>query len=211
MRREQNKEMTKKMLITAAMDLFKKQEYQKTTIDEIVKRAGVSKPTFFAYFKSKEQILYEFDQSQLEAFEIYMKRQMNQHENVFSSLIDSIVNMATVLHTTHLFTQNMMHLTTINEEYKELLRVMFGQFQSITEEVVQYGQQQGMITKDISAADIAKDINQIYLGSLVAWVIVNGADSLGNSLRDTLEHYVNGILIQKEASGRDGIEHQSFN
>lgn len=211
MRREQNKEMTKKLLITAAMDLFKKQEYQKTTIDEIVKRAGVSKPTFFAYFKSKEQILYEFDQSQLEAFEIYMKRQMNQHENVFSSLIDSIVNMATVLHTTHLFTQNMMHLTTINEEYKELLRVMFGQFQSITEEVVQYGQQQGMITKDISAADIAKDINQIYLGSLVAWVIVNGADSLGDSLRNTLEHYVNGILIQKEASGRDGIEHQSFN
>jgi AcrR family transcriptional regulator len=196
LRREQNKEMTRNMLITAAMELFKVQEYQKTTIDEIVKKAGVSKPTFFAYFKSKEQILYEFDLNQLEDFKIYMKEKISQEDNIFNNLRNSIVNMASVLHTTHMFTQNMMHLVTINEEYKELLRKMFNLFQSITEEVIQYGQEHAMITTDITSKNISKDIMNIYIGSLVSWVISNGADSLENSLRNSLEHYFSGILIK---------------
>jgi AcrR family transcriptional regulator len=198
LRREQNKEMTKNMLIKAAMELFKIQEYQKTTIDEIVKKAGVSKPTFFAYFKSKEEILYEFDLHQLEAHKIYMKEQMNLHEDVISKLRDSIVNMATVLHTTPMFTQNMMHLVTINEEYKELLRKMFDLFQSITEEVIQYGQQHSLVTKEIASKEISKDIKNIYIGSLVTWVISNGADSLDNLLHNTLDHYFSGIITKKE-------------
>lgn len=194
MRREQNKEKTKNMLITSAMELFKIQEYQKTTIDEIVKKAGVSKPTFFAYFRSKEQILYEFDLKQLENFEIYMKATMNQQDDILKNFINSIVNMATVLHTTHMFTQNMMHLVTINEEYKELLRKMFNLFQSITEEVIQYGQQQSMITTDFTSETISKDISNIYIGSLVSWVITNGEESLEYLLRNTLDHYLSGIL-----------------
>jgi AcrR family transcriptional regulator len=197
LRREQNKEMTKNLLITAAIDLFKIQEYQRTTIDEIVKKAGVSKPTFFAYFQSKEQILYEFDLNQLENFQIHMKAQMNQQGDIFKNLINSIVNMATVLHTTHMFTQNMMHLVTISEEYKDLLRKMFNLFQSITEETIQYGQQHSMITTDITSEKISKDIINIYIGSLVSWVISNGEDSLENSLKNTLDHYFSGILTKK--------------
>jgi AcrR family transcriptional regulator len=196
LRREQNKEMTRNLLITAAMELFKVQEYQKTTIDEIVKKAGVSKPTFFAYFKSKEQILYEFDLNQIEDFKIYMKEKISQEDDIFNNLINSIVNMASVLHTTPMFTQNMMHLVTINEEYKELLRKMFNLFQCITEEVIQYGQEHSMITTYIPSENISKDIINIYIGSLVSWVISNGEDSLENSLGNSLEHYFSGILIK---------------
>jgi AcrR family transcriptional regulator len=198
LRREQNKEMTRNMLITAAMELFKVQEYQKTTIDEIVKKAGVSKPTFFAYFKSKEQILYEFDLNQLEDFKIHMKERISQEDEVFYNLRNSIVNIATVLHTTKMFTQNMMHLVTINEEYKELLRKMFNIFESIIEEVIQYGQQHSMITTDIPSGIISKDITNIYIGSLVSWVISNAEDSLEKLLSSTLDHYFSGILFKKK-------------
>ncbi|MGS2776403.1 TetR/AcrR family transcriptional regulator [Robertmurraya sp. GLU-23] len=197
MRREQNKAITKNMLTTAAMELFKIQEYQKTTIDEIVKKAGVSKPTFFAYFKSKEQILYEFDLNQLESFKIYMKELMNKQEDVFNNFRNSIVDMATVLHTTPMFTQNLMHLVTINEEYKELLMKMFDLFKSITEEVIEYGQQHSMVTTDIPSDVISKDIINIYIGSLVNWVISKGEDSLEHLLNSTLDHYFSGILIKK--------------
>ncbi|WP_180953647.1 hypothetical protein [Bacillus sp. T33-2] len=47
---------------------------------------------------------------------------------------------ATNLHTTHMFTQNMMHLVTINEDYKELLSKMFAIFERVTKEVIEYGQ-----------------------------------------------------------------------
>lgn len=196
MRREQNKEKTKNLIMAAAMDLFKIQEYQKTTLDEIVKKAGVSKPTFFSYFKSKEQILYEFDLKQLEVFETYMKQQMTQHDDVFNKLRNSIINMATNLHTTHMFTQNMMHLVTINHEYKELLNRMTSNFISLLEEVILYGQQHELITLNIPAKKISKDMVNIYYGSLVTWVISNGTDSLENLLGSTIDQYFSGIFMR---------------
>lgn len=181
------------MLITSAMELFKIQEYQKTSVDEIVKKAGVSKPTFFAYFKSKEQILYEFDLQQLKTYELYMIDQINMQGDLFINLRKSIVDMAVNLHTTYMFTQNMMHLLTINEDYKELLMKMTEIFQSITKGVIDYGQQNQLVTTDISSEEIAKDVINIYYGSLVNWVISNGAENLESLMGSAIDHYLSGI------------------
>lgn len=197
MRRELNKENTKNLLVASAMELFQIQEYQKTTIDEIAKKAGVSKPTFFAYFKSKEEVLYEFDIKQLENFRQFMKEQLRNHDELLVNLRNSIVHMATNLHTTYMFTQNLMHLVTISEEYKSLLKNEFAMMQSITEEIIHYAQLNEMITSDIPAEAIARDLNNIYVGSLVNWVISNGTESLESIMRNTIDHYISGIVTVK--------------
>ncbi|WP_066248397.1 TetR/AcrR family transcriptional regulator [Neobacillus drentensis] len=196
MRREKNKEFTKNLLIEAAMELFKKQEYQKTTIEEIVRAAGVSKPTFFAYFKSKEQILYEFDLQQLKTFEFTMKSQLNNHDDLLINLRKAIVYMADNLHTTSMITQNMLHLLTINEDYKRLLSDMFVMFQTVTKEIIDYGQQHKIVIMDITSEEIATDIVNIYVGSLVTWVISNGAASLEVHMGNTLDHFLSAINIK---------------
>ena len=196
MRREKNKEFTKNLLIEAAMELFKKQEYQKTTIEEIVRAAGVSKPTFFAYFKSKEQILYEFDLQQLKTFEFTMKSQLNNHDDLLINLRKAIVYMADNLHTTSMITQNMLHLLTINEDYKRLLSDMFVMFQTVTKEIIDYGQQHKIVIMDITSEEIATDIVNIYVGSLVTWVLSNGAASLEVHMGNTLDHFLSAINIK---------------
>jgi len=195
-RREKNKEFTKNLLIEAAMELFKKQEYQKTTIEEIVRAAGVSKPTFFAYFKSKEQILYEFDLQQLKTFEFTMKSQLTNHDDLLINLRKAIVYMADNLHTTSMITQNMLHLLTINEDYKRLLSDMFAMFHTVTKEIIDYGQQHKIIIMDITSEEIATDIVNIYVGSLVTWVISNGAASLEVHMGNTLDHFLSAINIK---------------
>ena len=196
MRREKNKEFTKNLLIEAAMELFKKQEYQKTTIEEIVRAAGVSKPTFFAYFKSKEQILYEFDLQQLKTFEFTMKSQLTNHDDLLINLRKAIVYMADNLHTTSMITQNMLHLLTINEDYKRILSDMFAMFHTVTKEIIDYGQQHKIIIMDITSEEIATDIVNIYVGSLVTWVISNGAASLEVHMGNTLDHFLSAINIK---------------
>ena len=193
MRREKNKEFTRNLLIEAAMELFKKQEYQKTKIEEIARAAGVSKPTFFAYFKSKEQILYEFDLQQLKTFEFTMKSQLKKHDDLVINLRKAIVYMAVNLHTTSMITQNMMHLLTINEDYKRVLSDMFAKFHTVTKEIIDYGQHHKIITMDIPSEAIATDIVNIYVGSLVNWVISNGAQSLEVGMGNTLDHFLSGI------------------
>lgn len=51
-----DKEIKRRMLFDAALDLFNRRGYQGTSIEMITKKAGVSTGTFYLYFKSKTEI-----------------------------------------------------------------------------------------------------------------------------------------------------------
>jgi AcrR family transcriptional regulator len=53
---QKNKEDKKNRLMTNAIDLFGTKGYDKTSISDIVRKAGVAKGTFYLYFKSKEDL-----------------------------------------------------------------------------------------------------------------------------------------------------------
>lgn len=48
---------TREQIIKAATKLFADEGYENTKIDTIIREAGVSKPTFYAYFESKQALL----------------------------------------------------------------------------------------------------------------------------------------------------------
>ena len=56
--RERKKQQTRDAIAQAALDLFVEQGYAATTLAEIAEAAGVSTRTIFAYFPSKEAILF---------------------------------------------------------------------------------------------------------------------------------------------------------
>ena len=46
----------------AALDLFDRQGYEETTVDEIAAAVGISRRTFFRYYESKRDVVWgEFD------------------------------------------------------------------------------------------------------------------------------------------------------
>ena len=47
----------KNEILDAAQELFLTQGYEKTSVDNIIKKVGVAKGTFYYYFKSKEDLL----------------------------------------------------------------------------------------------------------------------------------------------------------
>ncbi len=54
--RQRKRERTRAGLIAAALDLFERQGYEATTIDQIAAAADVSPRTFFRYFSTKEEV-----------------------------------------------------------------------------------------------------------------------------------------------------------
>lgn len=55
--RERKRRETLARITDAGMSLFIAKGYEGTTIDEIAEKAGISRRTFFYYFKSKDEIL----------------------------------------------------------------------------------------------------------------------------------------------------------
>ena len=56
--RQRKKQKTRETIVKVALDLFAKQGYEHTTITEIADAAEVSRRTIFAYFPTKEDILF---------------------------------------------------------------------------------------------------------------------------------------------------------
>ncbi|WP_293040154.1 TetR family transcriptional regulator [Mycobacterium sp.] len=57
-KRAENKARTRLALMRAAVDLFKEQGFDQTTVEQIANRAGSSSRTFFRYFGSKEDVVF---------------------------------------------------------------------------------------------------------------------------------------------------------
>ena len=65
------KEKTKIKILKSAVDLIIEKGFENTTLREIAKEAGVSNPTIYNYFPSKEKLLFGYiEQKHKEAVEI---------------------------------------------------------------------------------------------------------------------------------------------
>lgn len=65
--RERKKRETREALTRTALELFAERGYDETTLAEIAEAAGVSTRTIFAYFPSKEDILFANTQAMSDA------------------------------------------------------------------------------------------------------------------------------------------------
>ncbi len=60
MLRELNKENKKARILKSAIELFTKKGFERTTVEDITKRALVAKGTFYNFFEKKEDVLIYF-------------------------------------------------------------------------------------------------------------------------------------------------------
>lgn len=57
--RQERGQVTRQKLVSAAVELFEKRGYSRVTVDDICRKAGVSKGAFYGHFESKDQAVVE--------------------------------------------------------------------------------------------------------------------------------------------------------
>jgi AcrR family transcriptional regulator len=57
--RAAQKEMTRRLLLSTALELFESKGYAATTVDDIAAAAGTTRVTFYAYFPSRSDLMRE--------------------------------------------------------------------------------------------------------------------------------------------------------
>lgn len=85
--REAKKQKTKKAILRAAVQLFGQNGFEKTSIAQLAKTAGVGKGTVYSYFKTKQDILQAFCDDELEFIHEQLTSKTNQDAPVLDQLM----------------------------------------------------------------------------------------------------------------------------
>jgi len=85
--REAKKRQTKKAILTAAIELFSIHGFEKTSISQLAKVAGIGKGTVYSYFKTKQDLLLAFCEDEIE----YIHEQLNNRTNPNAPIIDQLI------------------------------------------------------------------------------------------------------------------------
>ena len=98
---EREKELIKKTLLSEGKKLFEKYGLQKTTVDEIVNAAQISKGSFYIFYQSKEELYFDvLDSVEQELrekiFENVFKPEINRRDS-FKSFLSQMVEILTTM------------------------------------------------------------------------------------------------------------------
>ena len=103
---EREKELIKKTLLSEGKKLFEKYGLQKTTVDEIVNAAQISKGSFYIFYQSKEELYFDvLDSAEHELREKIFENVFKPGINRRDSFISFLSQMVEVLTTMPLYEQ----------------------------------------------------------------------------------------------------------
>ncbi len=184
---------TKGKIVSAAWQLFYRQGYDDTTIDEIVEASGTSRGSFYHYFEGKDALLsslsYLFDEKYEELMETMdmslspIDKLIFLNQELFGMIENTVsVDLLCQLFSSQLITKGERHLLNTNRTYYKLLR-------QITIE----GQEQGYFKENLSVNDITKAYAMFERGLMYDWCICNGDYSLCQYSSTMLPLFLNGL------------------
>lgn len=177
---------TKLKIVKAAWELFYKQGYDDTTIEEIVDESGTSKGSFYHYFESKDALLgslaYLFDEKYEE-----LEKTLDFDAPIFDTLIllnqelfDMIDNkidrdLISKLYSTQLVRRGERSLLDNDRLYYKLLKRLMAT-----------GQERGELTTDMSASDMVRLYAMCERALICDWCLFNFNFSLRSYSKEML-------------------------
>lgn len=78
--------MKKEQIIASARELFHQYGYKKVSMDEIAKRAGVTKKTVYSYFASKQELLKYFINEELATMKKMIEKIEQENDDFFETI-----------------------------------------------------------------------------------------------------------------------------
>ena len=175
---KKNTRNTKGRIIQAAWQLFYRQGYDDTTVEEIIEASGTSRGSFYHYFEGKDALLssvsYLFDEKYAELMST-MDPDMNSFDQLmylnrelFAMIENSIsLDLLARLYSSQLVTKGDKHLLDHNRLYYKVLR-----------QIVMKGQERGELRPDITVNEMVRVYALCERALIYDWCLSSGDYSL---------------------------------
>jgi len=196
-KRAGNKRARKEAIYLAAMDLFRRQGFDETRVEEITQAAGVAKGTFFNYFPTKEDVLLYIGERHMNRLGAVLSKDSVQPEARGHS---AVAELKLLMHT----------LADSLEPDRELVRLAVekamkiahlapasgggrGSFQTLVALLIGRGQRTGEIHAAADPEVVAQMLEGLYYQQLVIWCREDFGFDLGQRLEQVVDLLIFGI------------------
>jgi TetR/AcrR family transcriptional regulator, fatty acid metabolism regulator protein len=181
-------------ILDAAVKVFARQGFHQSTVAQIAKAAGVADGTIYLYFKSKDDILFQFYE--------YKARQVFER---FRRTVDEATHAVDKLHNlvcTHLSefqkdidmaivyqAETHQHRRAAQEAIKEMSKM----YRDIVTEIVELGQREGKLRRNLTIGLVMRLINGTVNEVINAWIHAGGEYDLVSMADPLVELFMGGI------------------
>jgi len=168
-RRARRKAELRERILRAAMDLFARQGFFPTTIEQITQAADVGKGTFFNYFPSKEHVLAGFGEFQLARMKAALAEAQAGRRPIQQVLRRLVKALGEEPGRSPALVRSLMLANLASEPVRQLFRRNLARGRRRLARIFALGQQRGEIRRELQPARLARVFQQMFLGTFLLW------------------------------------------
>lgn len=185
-RRERKKKETRERIFSNAMQLFRRQGFSATSVEQITQKADVGKGTFYNYFPTKEAVITEFSRRTWQdlANKGRQKPSIGTRQRLGTLLQDWADFMTK--------DREIAWVTVRSREGADYdMSLHYGLLAILT-----VGQQNGEISREFDPAFLAESLEGMMVQHFIRW-FVSGTGDLHQELNHALSVFFDGLSEKK--------------
>ena len=192
--RERKKARLRQQIIETAIRLFRKQGYEKTRIDDIVKILEISQPTFFRYFPSKDAVLRDVGRRGFECITERLKSELSAKATTRDRLRRLYHSMAAEAEADRPLWQAVVLSGAMDAVRSPELRGAECIVAGLLREILAQGQKRGEITNAFPVVHLAEFMEALYHTVVRQWSVdLTGPHKLTERVDSAVEFFLRGV------------------
>lgn len=192
--RERKKARLRQQIIETAIRLFRKQGYEKTRIDDIVKILEISQPTFFRYFPSKDAVLRDVGKRGFECIAERLKSELSTKADTAERLHRLYHAMALEAEADRPLWKAVVLSGAMDPVRSPEVRGVEGVAISRLREILAQGQERGEITRAFPVVHLAEFMEALYHTVVRQWTVdLTGPHKLTERVDSAVEFFLRGV------------------
>jgi len=189
---------TRARIFQAAAKLFAKYGWRETTVDKIVREAGVAKGTFFVHFATKDAVVTELVRKQVRVARKTRDAVLAKGGDAVDALRATVTSLGEQAAANRELSRAVVTANLVSPLLGGFAESVFGGITSEMQDDARAAQRAGLLTKSVDAETIAESLITAYFGALLHYATAPTSKPLLELLEPVLAANLEGFGAKKK-------------
>lgn len=166
---DQQKQVMKHQIYFTAIDAFRKNGYENTSVQRICEMCGIAKGTFYNYFSSKEDIIRESFRNEVDHYLSMKMKAIDSYSSPKEALISFIKTSLEYCEKVGKQTTTLAFVCNLNSAMNNNTNILYEEHYDILKEIILAGRKSDCWKTTLTNDDFISYIVSFNIGLMIYW------------------------------------------